>query len=110
MNEGWLNGGAGYVIVRTGLDEQLGIAVVGTESHTTVRVVPDGPEEPYTISVPTGDLRPATPLEIYEHGEARLKQQPVGPTYGADEHKTMWELMTERDREYWQSLRPEEEQ
>lgn len=108
MNEGWLNPGADYVMVRIGLDEELGLVTRRREQRATVLIIPVD-HEPYSVSWPLDELRPATALEIYEHGEARLKRRPLGAGYGANGDKTMWDIMSDRDRDYWRSLRPAEE-
>lgn len=108
MNEGWLHLGADYVMVRIGLDEHLGLAVDRYGDRAVVRVIPDD-EEPFTVNWPIADLCPATSTEIYEHGEARLRRRPVGPDYGDDAHRSMWDLMSDRDHDYWRSLRPTKE-
>lgn len=108
MNQGWLNPGANYVITRVGLDELLCLVTDTYGDVAVVCVIPDD-GDPYGGTVPITELRPATELEIYEHGEARLKRQRLGEGYGSNSHLTMWDLMTERDRAYWRSLRPSEE-
>ncbi len=96
----------GYVIVPAGLSEMLGVVTERYGDHAVVLLVPDDHYATGTVSFSVDQLRPATPTEIYEHGEARLKWLPLGPTYGTDAGRTMWALMDESDREYWRSLRP----
>jgi hypothetical protein len=106
MNEGWMNAGADYVVVRVGLDELIGLAVERYDARVRVRMIPDDGDT-YTATWVVTDTRRATPLEIYEHAEARLRRQQLGPDYGLNASRTMWDLMTDRDRDYWRSLRPE---
>jgi hypothetical protein len=111
MNEGWLNYGIGYVIARHGLGEMLGLVSetyrVGDSERALVLLIPDD-SDAFEVSMPTAELREATALEIYQHGEERLKRQQLGTGYGANADKTMWDLMSERDKAYWRSLRPKE--
>jgi hypothetical protein len=105
--EGFPNIGADYVIVHSGSDERLGLATERHPDHVVVRAIGDDGGT-YVSSWPPDAVRAATKLEIYRHGKARLKAQPLGSGYGADAGRTMWDVMSDRDRDYWCTLRPTE--